>query len=98
MPRQNPRLASMSSTCSSGASLAQPVLGGPPVSCTLPPDQPQPLLLSEYGHAVVLGLIGLGARVLADHDVIGLLGDAAGDVGAERLGATFRFRAGHGRE
>src|SRR6266568_4540715 len=98
MLRQNPRLASMSLTSSSGASFAQPDFGGPPVSCTLSTDQLQPLLLGEYGDAVVLGLVGLGSGVLADDDVVGLLGDAAGHIGAERLGAALRFRAGHGGE
>src|SRR5579883_2213433 len=63
-----------------------------------PSGQLNPLLLGQHGDAVFLRLLGLGAGVLADHDVVGLLGDAAGDVGTERLSTALGLGARHGGE
>src|SRR5690606_22858471 len=65
------------------------VYGGSPL------NQLQPLILAQHLHAELGGLGGLGAGVFADDDVIGLLGDGGGDLGAEGFGAGLGLVAGH---
>ena len=58
-------------------------------------DQLQPGVLVQHRDAELGGLLGLRAGVGADHQIVGLLRDRAGDLGAQRLGARLGLGAGH---
>ena len=52
-----------------------------------------PLFFGEDGNTEGFGLGRFRAGVGADHHIVGLLGDRASDLGAQRFCPRFRFRA-----
>src|SRR5262249_61122564 len=62
------------------------------------PHQLAELVLFQAADAELLGARELGARILADDDVVGLLADARDHPAAERLDAPLGLGARHARE